>query len=199
MSVGEQLEVNAQQQSQRESPTAARFSLDRIMDRLEEIILSYSIILMSILLILNVFFRVVLNNSLTFAEETGQFLVIVNTFMGISYCAKKARHINMSAIFDLMPMRIKKIFILIIHSGTSVMMFYLAYLATRYIYGIYLIGRVSPALRIPMWLFLIFVPLGFFTAGIQYARNFVKNVREKEVYLSDRKKLETGGGEGSWL
>ncbi|WP_227764789.1 TRAP transporter small permease [Zhaonella formicivorans] len=173
--------------------------IDKVIDQFEEFVLSASIILMAIILIVNVFFRTVLNSSLTFAEEVGQFLVIVNTFMGISYCAKKARHINMSAVFDLVPLKVKKIFMLVISSLTSVSMFYLAYLAMQYVQKVAMLGRVSPALRIPMEYFFIFVPLGFFTAGIQYARNFIKNIREKDVYLSDQRKFESAGGESGWF
>lgn len=120
--------------------------------------------------------------------------MIVSTFMGISYGAKRARHISMSAVFDLVPERMKKIFILIISAFTSATMFYLAYLATLYTHKVYALGRVSPALRVPMWLFIIFVPIGYITAGIQYARNFHKNLTAKEVYLSEQVKLERTGG-----
>ncbi|PAB59242.1 TRAP transporter permease DctQ [Anaeromicrobium sediminis] len=158
-----------------------------MLSKIEEAILSYSIIIMAIILIGNVFSRSVLNRSWTFAEELGQSLVIIVTFTGISYGAKKARHINMSALFDVIPVRGKKIFMYVISSVTSISMFYLAYLASIYVMKVKTLGRVTPALRIPIYLVYLIVPIGFFLGGIQYARNFWINVKEKEVYLSTEK------------
>ena len=45
--------------------------------KLEDFLLGYIIVFMAILLVLNVFFRSVLNNSLSFAEELGGFLMVV--------------------------------------------------------------------------------------------------------------------------
>ena len=47
--------------------------INRIILKVEDFILSYGIVAMAVLLITNVFFRSVLNNSLKFAEEVGQF------------------------------------------------------------------------------------------------------------------------------
>lgn len=171
---------------------------DKVLDRIEEFILSWSILFMALILIGNVIARSVFNHSWTFAEEVGQFLLVINTFMGISYGAKKARHINMSAVFDLVPMKVKKVMVLIISGFTSLTMFYLTYLATIYTEKVFILGRVTPALRLPVWIIVVFVPLGFLTAGIQYARNFIKNVRTKEVYLAEKVKLDKNGGEISW-
>lgn len=172
-------------------------NLYRYIDRVEEVAISFSIIFMAIVLIGNVIARTVLNHSWTFAEEIGQFMVIINVFMGISYAAKRARHINMSAFFDIAPPRVQKIMMLIISAGTSLSMFYVGYLGTNYVLRVYELARVSPALRIPMWIMLLFVPLGFLTAGIQYARNFVKNIREEDIYIGEMVKIgEDRTGEG---
>ncbi len=174
------------------------FLFDKVLDKIEEFILSASVIIMSLVLIGNVFARSIFNSSWTFAEEVGQFLVIIMTFMGISYAAKKARHISMSAIFDLVPDKIKKLMILLISGGTALCMFFLAYLATRYTLSVYELARVSPALRLPMWIFIMFVPLGFITAGIQYSRNFYKNITDQEIYVSDRRKLGEAEEDQTW-
>jgi TRAP-type C4-dicarboxylate transport system permease small subunit len=145
---------------------------------------------MALILIGNVISRSIFNRSWTFAEESGQFLVIAITFIGISYAARQARHISMSAIFDLIPTQLKKVFIIIISAVTAIAMFYLAYLSFKYMLSVYELGRVTPALGVPMYLVILFIPLGFIFGGIQYARNLVINLKEKEVYLSYDKKLE---------
>lgn len=154
---------------------------------IEEFILSYSVIVMAVILIGNVISRSVLNRSWTFAEEIGQMLIIFMTFAGISYGAKKARHISMSAIFDIVGDRTQKVMILVISLGTSVVMVYLTYLSARYVLKVAQLGRVTPALRIPLQYIYFVVPLGFGLAAIQYFANFWMNIKNKEVYLSTEK------------
>ena len=62
--------------------------VDEMISKIEELFLSFSIILMAAILIGGVFARVVLNSSLTFTEEVGQILNIIVTFFGIGYCAR---------------------------------------------------------------------------------------------------------------
>ena len=51
-------------------------------------------------------------------------------------------------------------------------------------------GQTTSALRVPYWSFLIIVPIGFAAAGIQYVRTVIKNVMEKEVWLSAEQQSE---------
>ncbi|MBB6214137.1 TRAP-type C4-dicarboxylate transport system permease small subunit [Anaerosolibacter carboniphilus] len=162
---------------------------NKTLSKFEEIILSYSVILMAVVLIGSVISRSLFNRSWTFAEEVGQSLVIIVTFMGIGYAAKKAKHISMSAIFDLVKDKYKKMFIYVISSVTSISMFYLTYLGFQYVQKVQQLGRVTPALRIPMYLIITVVPIGFLLGGIEYARTFIINIKEKEIYLSSEKIL----------
>ncbi|HYE82347.1 MAG TPA: TRAP transporter small permease [Clostridia bacterium] len=164
-------------------------SFDRIVEKVEEAILGYSVLLMAFILIGSVLSRTLLNSSWTFAEEVGQTLTIVVTFLGIGYAAKKAKHITMSAIFDLMGVKGKKVFQLVISSVTSLCLFYLTYLGLKYTIKVFQLGRVTPALRIPMYLIMASVPLGFFLGAVEYGRTFIKNMREKDVYVSTQRTI----------
>jgi TRAP-type C4-dicarboxylate transport system permease small subunit len=168
---------------------------NKTLSKFEEIILSYSIILMAVVLIGSVISRSLFNRSWTFAEEVGQSLVIITTFMGIGYAAKKAKHINMSAIFDLVNDKYKKMFMYVISSVTSISMFYLTYLGFQYVQKVQQLGRVTPALRIPIYLIIIIVPIGFLLGAIEYARTFMINIKEKDIYLSSEKILRQGNEE----
>ncbi len=168
-------------------------SLDKIVEKVEEAILGYSVLLMAFVLIGSVLSRTLLNSSWTFAEEVGQTLTIIVTFVGIGYAAKKVKHITMSAIFDLMSEKGKKIFQLIITSVTSLCLFYLTYLGLQYTLKVHELSRVTPALRIPMYLIMAFVPLGFFLGAVEYARTFIKNICEKDVYISTQRTIDQIG------
>jgi len=154
-----------------------------------EYILSFSVIAMAGILIAGVIARSVFNSSLTFTEEIGQILNITITFFAIGYCAKMARHISMSVVYDLLGIKAKKMLQYVITLGTAIIMFYLTYLAIYYVMSVRALGRVTPALRIPMWITYIPVPFGFFLGGLEYLRTFFMNVKNKDIYVSSIYKL----------
>lgn len=161
-----------------------------IVDRIFEFLLSFSVLGMAFILIAGVIARTVFNSSLTFTEEIGQCLNIAVTFLGIGYCAKQARHISMSVIYDFASLKIKKILSCFISFATGVIMFYLLYLSIYYVHSVYELEYISPALQIPMWIFYLSVPIGFLMAGVEYIRTFIRNIREKdEIYISSILKL----------
>ena len=41
-----------------------------------------------------------------------------------------------------------------------------------------------PSLQIPVWWTLVWVPVGFFMTGMQYLLTAIKNIVEKDIYLS---------------
>lgn len=163
----------------------------KFITRFEEFVLSYSILLMAFILIGSVLSRTFLNSSWTFAEEVGQSLTIIVTFMGVGYCAKKANHITMSAVFDLLNPKFKKIFMIIISGVSTVMMLYIAYISLQYTMKVLELGRVTPSLRIPMYLIIAIVPIGFVLGAIEYARTFILNITKKQLYLSTEVVLDT--------
>lgn len=133
------------------------------------------------MLLANVVARSLFNSSLSFAEEVGQFFIILVTFVGVSYCARWGRHLKMTALVELLPFRVRKILVLFVTLTTSLLMFYLAYLGVQYVWQLYTFERVTPALRIPMYVIIVFVPIGFLFGGIQYIHEFVLNVRSNDI------------------
>ena len=67
---------------------------------------------------------------------------------------------------------------------TALAMFALCYFSVSYIGKVQTSGRVLPSLQIPVWWIFLWVPVGFFVTGLQYALTAVKNMIEKDIYLS---------------
>lgn len=159
-------------------------SIDSRIAKLEEFIMAVGVILMALNTIINVISRFIFNHSIIFAEELNSTFILLVTFAGIGYAARHGRHIRMSAIYDHLPDKARKILMTIIVAVTAFFMFLLAYYAVQYIYHIYSKGRVMPALGVPVYIVYLWVPVGFFITGAQYALTTVKNIQEKEIYLS---------------
>ncbi len=154
----------------------------KTLSRFEEFVLSYSVILMAILLIVGVFMRNVMNRSLTFSEEVASALLILVSFFGLGYCARKGRHITMSIVFDMVSNKYKKLFMIVISFVSAIATAYITFLAARYIISVQSLGRVTPALQIPIYMIYSVVPLGFLLATIEYIRSFIFNITDKDNF-----------------
>lgn len=158
--------------------------IDTVIGRVESFLLAVGVLLMALNTSANVLGRFAFGNSIFFAEELNRILIILITFAGISYAARHGRHIRMSAIYDAMPPKLRRVLMIAITLITAVLMFGLCYYAVNYIGTQASRGRVLPSLQIPVWIILVWVPVGFFMTGMQYLLTAIKNMTSKDIYLS---------------
>lgn len=158
--------------------------VDSAISRVESFLLAVGVLLMAANTVANVVGRFVLGNSIFFSEELNRILIILITFAGISYAARHGRHIRMSAIYDVLSPRTRKILMVFIALVTALFMFLLCFYAVKYIGTQATRGRVLPSLQIPVWMILIWAPVGFFMTGTQYLLTAIKNMTSKDTYLS---------------
>ncbi len=159
-------------------------TIDNLIARIEAVMLAVGVLLMAANTVSNVVGRFIFQNSLFFSEELNRILIILITFAGISYAARQGRHIRMSAIYDALPPTARKVLMIVISLVTAVFMLGLCYYSITYILTQAGRGRVLPSLQIPVWITLVWVPVGFFMTGLQYLLTAVKNVLSKDIYLS---------------
>lgn len=158
--------------------------------KIEEFTLSYGIISLTVLTIGNVLSRKFFNFSWSFVEEISQFILVIVTFMGVGYAARKSRHIRMTAIYEMMPEKIKKILIIFISITTALLLLYLSFQAWEYTQSVIRTARVTPVLRIPFYMVIIWVPLGLFMGAVQYILALIKNLTTQGIWLSFEEQSE---------
>ena len=158
--------------------------IDTLIGRIEAVMLAVGVLLMAANTISNVIGRFVFQESIFFSEELNRILIILITFAGISYAARQGRHIRMSAIYDQLPSRMRKPLMIVIALFTAAFMFGLCWYSIGYILTQAGRGRLLPALQIPVWWTLVWVPVGFFMTGMQYFLTAIKNIVAKDIYLS---------------
>ena len=173
--------------------------INSITANIEKVLLSLSILLMMINTTANALGRYLFNQSIYFSEELNQFLMISVTFVGFAYAVRNGRNIRMTAIYDSLSHKKKKILMIIIAITTSMLMFLLAYEAFAYVMQLKDINRQSPALQIPVYIIYMIVPIGFFMSGIQFLIRFIQNLLHEDIYLSydviEEKDVETKMGD----
>ncbi|MEZ5936386.1 MAG: TRAP transporter small permease [Alphaproteobacteria bacterium] len=161
-------------------------AIDAWVGHMEAFMLAAGVLLMAANTVANVVGRFLLGKSIFFTEELNSILIILITFAGISYAARHGRHIRMSAIYDALPDGARKTLMVAICAITALAMFALTYFAISYIMQVATSGRVLPALQIPVYWTFLWVPIGFFFTGLQYALTAIRNLTSGDIYLSTK-------------
>ena len=159
-------------------------TIDVLISKLEAFLLASGVILMAVNTCVNVIARYAFGEGMFWSGEVNRILIILITFAGIGYAARHGRHIRMSAIYDTIPPRGRKVLMILIALITSALMFFLCYHSYSYIETMHSRGRILPALGIEIWWIYIWAPVGFAITGIQYFLTAIKNFTSKDVYLS---------------
>ncbi|EMP54343.1 TRAP dicarboxylate transporter subunit DctQ [Marinobacter santoriniensis NKSG1] len=159
-------------------------TIDIAISKIEAVMLALGVILMALNTCVNVIARFVFQEGLFFSGEINRILIILITFAGIGYAARHGRHIRMSAVYDALPVKGRKVLMIIIALFTSLVMFFLCYYSYGYIETLFSRGRILPALGFPIWWIYIWAPVGFAITGIQYFLTAIKNFTSEDVYLS---------------
>lgn len=155
---------------------SALTTLDRVIGRLEAWTLGWSILLLAIFTVANVIGRFVFDESIYFIEELSEFLMVLITFFGLGYVTRKGRHIRMTALYDQLPPRARKVLMIVIAAVTAAVMLTLAWYCFEYVQRTAARGKVTPALQVPLYLTYLPVLFGFVLSGIQYLLTVLRNL-----------------------
>ncbi|MEL6117175.1 MULTISPECIES: TRAP transporter small permease [Photobacterium] len=158
--------------------------VDTLISKIESFMLATGVLLMALNTCVNVVARFGFGQGLFFSGEINRILIILITFAGIGYAARHGRHIRMSAVYDMLPFKGRKIVMILISVITAAIMFLLAYFSYQYVLSVFERGRILPALGFEIWWIYIWVPLGFAVTGVQYLLTAYKNATSPEIYLS---------------
>ena len=120
-------------------------------DKLEEYVLCASLVVTTLIIFVQVIMRSVFNSSLTWSEELTRYIFIWQIWMGVSIAQKDKAHIKVVDVIATILLIAFNIFL--VTSGIDLVQ----QMITR--------GNVSSAMRMPMWIVYIVLPLasGIFT------------------------------------
>lgn len=185
--------------------------LDRGLGVIERFILGASILLMAAIMSGHVFARQlsqlspewlapIFGGGIPGTFEVAEILIVLITFIGVSYGVRCARHISMSAIYDQLRGWPRKTLLILITLGSSVLMFYLAWETLTYVLELRERGRVYTSLQLEKWWVYGALPIGFLLAGIQYLLTAVRNLTTRGLWRSFQEPeayAQVPGGAGS--
>jgi len=138
-------------------------------NKLEEIIASCLLITTSLIVFMQVVLRYGFGFTLTWVEEAARYMIVWFVFLGASIGVREKAHPAMDTLLHVAPKAVKPILqivvtiicmafcVIIVRSGISVVV------------SAYSIGATSPALRMPLFIPYIAVPVGLGLMLIRYA------------------------------
>ncbi|MBX3609358.1 MAG: TRAP transporter small permease [Hydrogenophaga sp.] len=133
----------------------------KLLDHLEEWIMSLMLLAMTSLAFMQVVNRYVFNSGFSWTLELTTICFAIMIFVGISYGVRVGSHIGVDALVKLLPSRGQRI------AGAIVVVLCLVYVgfvmtgATQYVSKMYDVGIEFEDLPIERWKVLIVMPIGY--------------------------------------
>jgi len=124
---------------------------------------------------MGVFFRYVLNNSLSWTEELARYLMVWFAFIGMAIALRDESHVNVSFIVNLFPLSIRHFIKLV--SYTLVLVFLIILFSQSL--NVFKIVKIqtSPSIRIPMIYPYLSVTFGSLLMAIEVVHLIYANVK----------------------
>ncbi|GGK34463.1 hypothetical protein GCM10010965_29290 [Caldalkalibacillus thermarum] len=157
-----------------------------IDEKLEEVLLVTTMVVMVILIFYQVCSRYFFNYSLSWTEEVARYIHIWQVWLGASFAVKKQRHIRVEIFVKKLPGTFKRVVDI-----TALLLWFflamvLAYEGTQVVNHIFERGQLSPAIRMPMWLAYLAVPVGGILMSIRLIQQLVSLFRNKQAIPSEK-------------
>jgi TRAP-type C4-dicarboxylate transport system permease small subunit len=125
--------------------------------------------------------RKVFNYSLSWSEELSRYLFIWQCWVGISLAERFGKHIRITMLSDKLRGRWKvglEIFVTVVLLCTAI---FLAKSGFEMSGNLFAAGSSSPALKIPLYLIYISLPVGCMLYCVKMMSQFVNLIRRKDV------------------
>lgn len=148
--------------------------MNKWLGRLEEVIVVFTLVTMSIIAFVNVVTRNFFDVSLAFTEEITVNLFVFLTFVGAAIGVRKHAHLGFSLLVDKASPMFRRgligfiglisvsFFLIIVYYGIDMMQFQIS------------INATTPALGWPRWMFSIALPIGATLCAIRTIEATVK-------------------------
>ncbi|MDK2801009.1 MAG: TRAP-type transport system small permease protein [Clostridiales bacterium] len=132
-------------------------SLKAFFDKLVLTVTSTLFGVMVIIVFMQVIFRYVFQNSLSWSEEVARYIFVWLVFLGAGYVLGQNAHVNLDAVVTRLP----KTFRLILSKVNAILLFAYSFIITRYGFELFKVGmrQRSSALQIPMHIIYIVLPV----------------------------------------
>ena len=166
--------------------------IGRIINKAEEYVLILLMTLLSVIIFLQVLFRVI-GASLPWSEEVSRYITVWISVLGASYGFRYGAHIGVEAFMHWLPFSFRRVIDFLSYMAVAFLSCLMMYYGYSLIVNVHLrFGQVSPAMRMPIWIAYLAIPVGYFMMilrNLQLAIHTVKELlRGEEIPFYDDKR-----------
>lgn len=161
-------------------------TLDKIVSKVEELITVVGLSAMTIITLVAVFFRYVLQSPIIWSEEAARYLMVWSTMLGISIATRQKAHLGIDIFVSMAPKKLQRALEIFSTLMMIVMFVFLTGISIVFIQSAIRTGNVSPMLRVPFYIIYLALPLGFGLSAVRSVQDLVdviKGVDRKEEVL----------------
>ncbi|QQK74704.1 TRAP transporter small permease [Salicibibacter cibarius] len=152
----------------------------KILDRLEEIFISVTIMLGVLLVFVNAILRFIdIGNS--WSEELTRYLIIWSTFIGASVCVRKGMHISIDLLPQLLKGAKERVLKAFIHLSAIVFSLILVVYSLEFVFFSAQMNQITPGLNIPFYIVYCVIPISGVLLTIRYIQNFINVIISSKI------------------
>ncbi|MDO4312014.1 MAG: TRAP transporter small permease [Eubacteriales bacterium] len=162
--------------------------LYEIFSSFEKYFLFLVFFLATIFVVINVFGRKIFGFSLNWLEELNRYILVCCTLVGASIAVTDGRHPRMDSVVGIFKGRAR-----LVIETVSMLIFvifsaFMAYYAFRQFAVMQKLGAMTATLNVPVYVFFVFIPIGFLGMTVRSALKLIMMVKE----TADEEKTEEG-------
>ena len=147
-------------------------------EHLEETVLVIFLVLISCVMLLQVFMRKVLNSSLSWPEEFCRYCYVWTVFFSLGFTVRQGNMLRVGIVMDLLPKVLRKVIAVLVNALCLVVFSVFFVNSISVVKTLKGIGQTSTAMGFPMYLVYLCTILGFAFAVIRTVQAIYKQVRK---------------------
>ncbi len=146
-------------------------------EHLEEWVLAYTLLMIVLLSFVQVVLRYGFHYDFVWFNEFARYTCIFMTFLGASIAVKTGAHFSMDAIVQAVPERTAHLMKIIVNLGCALFCAVVVYYGTIHCLKLHRFGVKSSAMRIPMYVPYLPIPVFSATMGIRFLGKMVVHIK----------------------
>lgn len=161
--------------------------LKKIDENFEKVILSLLVLAIVLVMLLQIICRYFFNSSLIWSEEFCRYCYIYFMFIGTALAVKERSELRVDAVVSILPEKARGAVNVVVDIVVFIMLIYLSYWSIPMVQAMYHQGGYSPALKLPVFIVYMSVPIGFILSALRYLQKFY------HMFKNASNKRRTGG------
>ena len=146
-------------------------------EHLEETVLVIFLVLISSVMLLQVFMRKVMNSSLSWPEEFCRYCYVWTVFFSLGFTVRQGNMLRVGVVMDLLPRVLRKLVVILVNILCLVIFSVFFVNSIEVVKVLKGIGQTSTAMRLPMYMVYFCTFLGFGFAVLRTAQAILKQIR----------------------